>query len=101
MMYVHNDYEFLTFSLVAPFNVNIMGEMLHSQGEQLQLNCSSNGGPVLEYTWLHSGNIIPNAKTNVLTITNVNTTHGGEYICNVTNNAGYDSEDITVHSKPL
>ena len=101
MIYVHNDYEFLTFSLVAPFNVNIMGEMLHSQGEQLQLNCSSDGGPVLEYTWLHSGNIIPNANTNVLTINNVNTTHGGEYICNVTNNAGYDSEDITVYSKPL
>ena len=78
-----------------------MGDKLYSQGEQLQVNCSSNGGPVLEYTWLHSGNIIPNANTNVLTITNVNTTHGGEYICNVTNNAGYDSKNITVYGKLL
>ena len=97
--YVMINCEFRTFLLVAPFNVNIMGEKLHSQGEQLQLNCLSDGGPVLEYTWLHSSNIIPNANTNILIINNVNTTHGGEYICNVTNNAGYDSKHITVYSK--
>ena len=57
----------------------LMGDNLYNRGEQLQLNCSSEGGPVLEYTWLLSGNIIPNANTDTLTIDNVNTTHAGDY----------------------
>ena len=76
-----------------------MGKNLLFWGEQLQLNCLSDGGPALEYTWLHSCNIIPNANTNILIINNVNTTHGGEYICNVTNNTRYDSKNITVYGK--
>ena len=76
-----------------------MGDNLYNQGEQLQLNCSSEGGPVLEYTWIFSGNTIPNANTSTLTINNVNTTHAGDYTCNVTNNAGYQSNTITVYSK--
>ena len=78
-----------------------MGDNLYNQGEQLQLNCSSEGGPVLEYTWLLSGNTIPNANASTLTITNVNTIRAGDYTCNVTNNAGYQSNGITVYSKSL
>ena len=78
-----------------------MGETLYRQGEQLQLNCSSEGGPVLEYIWLLSSDIIPNVNTSTLTIDNVNTTHAGDYICNVTNDAGTDSDTITVYSKSL
>ena len=76
-----------------------MVDNLYNQGEQLQLNCSSEGGPVLEYTWIFSGDTIPNANTSTLTINNVNTTHAGDYTCNVTNNAGSDSNNITVYSK--
>ena len=76
-----------------------MGDNLYNQGEQLQLNCSSVGGPVLEYTWLLSGDTIPNANTRTLTINNVNTTYAGDYTCNVTNDAGTDSDTITVYSK--
>ena len=90
-------------STVAPYNVVAMGDNLYNQGEQLQLNCSSEGGPVLvlEYTWLLSDNIIPNANMSTLTIDNVNTTHAGDYTCNVTNDAGTDSDSITVYSKSL
>ena len=76
----------------------IMGVNLYNQGEQLQLNCLSEGGLVLEYTWLFSDSIIPNANNNTLIINNVNTTHGGDYTCNVTNDAGFDSDMITVYS---
>ena len=90
-------------STVAPYNVAIMGDNLYNQGEQLQLNCSSEGGPVyvLEYTWLLSGNTIPNINTSTLTINSVTTTDGGNYTCNVTNNAGSANNNITVYSKSL
>ena len=88
-------------STVAPYNVTIMGDNLYNQGEQLQLNCSSEGGPVLEYSWLLSGDSIPNANTSTLTINNVNATYAGDYTCNITNNAGTDSYTVTVYSKSL
>ena len=81
--------------------MTILGKILYNRGEELQLNCSSEGGPVLAYTWLLSGDIIPNANMNTLTIDNVNTTHAGDYSCNVTNDAGTDSDTITVYSKSL
>ena len=95
-----NDF-LLICSLVAPYDVTIMGDNLYDRGEQLQLNCLSEGGPVLEYTWIFSGDTIPNANTSTLTIDNVNTTHAGDYTCNVTNDAGTDSNTITVYSKLL
>ena len=76
-----------------------MGDNLYNQGEQLQLNCSSEGGPELEYSWLLSGDIIPNANTNILTIDDVNTNHAGDYTCNVTNNAEYQSNTVAVYGK--
>ena len=78
-----------------------MGNSSYNQGEQLQLNCLSDGGPVLEYTWLLSGNIIPNANNSTLTINNVITTDGGNYYCNVTNIAGNANNFITVYSESL
>ena len=78
-----------------------MGNTLYNQGEQLQLNCSSEGGPVLEYTWLFSGNIIPDANNSTLTINDVITTDGGNYSCNVTNIAGNANNIITVYSESL
>ena len=76
-----------------------MGNTLYNQGEQLQLNCLSDGGPVLEYTWLLSDIIIANANTSTVTIDNVSTSHAGDYTCKVTNSAGTDSDSITVYSK--
>ena len=79
----------------------ITGDNLYNHGEELQLNCSSQGGPVLEYTWLLSGHIIDNVTASALVIDDVSTTDGGDYTCNVTNNAGYQSNNITVYSKLL
>ena len=88
---------FMCFHTVAPYNVIIMGENLYNQGEQLQLNCSSEGGPELNYSWLFEGNTI--ANTSILDIDVVNATNGGDYTCNVTNAAGANSNNVTVYSK--
>ena len=86
--------------IVAPYDVVIMGNTSYSQGDQLQLKCLSEGGPQLEYTWTFSGNKITNGNSNrnILTIGKISTSNGGEYICNVTNDAGYNTSNITVHS---
>ena len=70
---------------------------MYSQGEQLMLICQSDGGPQLEYTWIFSGSEISNNQ--ILTIDNVTASNGGDYICNVTNDAGYDSDTVTVYSE--
>ena len=76
-----------------------MGDDIYSQGDQLRLNCSSEGGPELEYTWLLSGSLIENANRSTLIIDNVTTSDGGNYTCNVTNNAGYDTKNVTIYSE--
>ena len=75
----------------------ITGENLYNEGEQLLLNCSSEGGAELEYNWLFEGSMI--ANTNTLVIDDVNTTNGGDYTCDVNNDAGADSDTITVYSE--
>ena len=76
-----------------------MGDNTYSQGEQLQLSCSSEGGPELEYIWSFSGGMIDNANTSIITIANLTTSNGGDYTCNVSNDAGFDSGTVTVYSK--
>ena len=88
---------FSIFHLVAPYDVNATGNNMYPQGDQLMLNCLSEGGPQLEYSWIFEGNEI--ANTSILTIDNVNPSNGGDYICNVTNDAGYESDSIAVYSE--
>ena len=77
--------------------MNAKGNNMYPQGDQLMLNCLSEGGPQLEYSWIFKGNEI--ANTSTLTIDNVNFTNGGNYTCGVTNDAGYDSDTVTVYSE--
>ena len=83
--------------LVAPYEVSVMGNSLHSKGSQLTLNCTSEGGPQLQYFWVFLGNIISNSS--ILIIDNVTTTDGGNYTCTVTNDAGSSDAIVTVYSK--
>ena len=77
--------------------MSITGNNIYSEGEQLILNCQSEGGPKLEYSWIFSGSKIANAPS--LTINNVSASIGGDYTCNVTYGAGYERDTITVYSK--
>ena len=72
---------------------------MYPQGDQLVFNCLSEGGPQLKYSWIFEGNKIANTPT--LNINSVSTFNVGNYTCNVTNGAGYESDIITVYSKFL
>ena len=93
-MYVRTHFVII---LVAPYEVSVMGNTLHSKGSQLTLNCASEGGPQLRYIWMFLGNIISNSS--MLIIDNVTTTDGGNYTCTVTNDAGSSDALVTIYSK--
>ena len=66
-------------------------------GSDIELLCTSEGGPQLEYNWIFLDNAIVNNA--ILNISNIAVSHGGEYTCNVTNNAGSESNMTTVYSE--
>ena len=86
---------------VAPYNVVIMGDNTHDNGDQLELNCSSEGGPDLVYSWSRindfSNGTITN--TNSLNVSNLATVDGGDYTCTVTNDAATISTTVTVYGE--
>ena len=69
----------------------------YSYGNDIELTCTSEGGPQLEYNW-----IILDQEVGgyfVLNISNASISNGGNYICNVTNVAGYATNATTVYSE--
>ena len=90
-------YLMLLYTLVAPYNVEINGMRRYPYGSAIELNCTSEGGPQLDYTWIFSDSIVDSDA--VLNIANATVSNGGDYTCNVTNDAGYDSNTTTVYSE--
>jgi len=84
--------------LVAPYNVTIMGDTMYPQETQLELNCLSEGGPDLEYSWSRT-NTLFSSNTSTLTVSNLTTVDGGNYTCTVSNDAGTSSTTVTVSSE--
>ena len=88
-------------SSVAPYDVNITGNNTYPHGSQLQLHCSSEGGPQLKYSWSRTNTLSNDTTTNTtnLTISSVTTLDGGNYTCTVTNDAGSSSNTVTVYGE--
>ena len=86
---------------VAPYDVVIMGDNTYDNGDQLELNCSSEGGPDLVYSWsrVNDFSIDTVTNTSILTISDLTTVDGGDYTCTVTNDAGSSNTTVTVYSK--
>jgi len=78
-----------------------MGDNTYDNGDQLELNCSSEGGPDLDYSWSRTNTFSTTTTTNTstLTISDLTTVDGGDYTCTVTNDAGYSSRTIIVYGK--
>ena len=87
---------------MAPFNVTIHGLTYYEYGDTLELNCTAEGSPELQYSWsrkTRSGNMFPVGTTinsNTITINNLAISDGGSYTCTVSNEAGNFSLTTTV-----
>ena len=77
--------------------MEITGTRRYPYGSDIELNCTSEGGPQLEYNWIFGDDVI--ANDTMLSIDSATVTNGGEYICNVTNNAGFAGNTTIVYSK--
>jgi len=78
-----------------------MGDNSYGIGYQLELNCSSEGGPDLEYSWSRTNTFSTTTTTNTktLTINDLATADGGNYTCTVTNDAGTSNYTITINGE--
>jgi len=79
-----------------------MGDNTYNNGDDLELNCSSEGGPDLEYRWsrmMNDFSMDTITNTNTLMINGVITVDGGDYTCAVNNTAGTDTRTITVYGE--
>ena len=83
-------------TVVAPYNVEVTGMRRYPYGSNIELTCTSEGGPQLEYSWIFLNSTV--GIDSVLNISNVAVSNGGDYTCNVTNDAGYDIYTATVYS---
>ena len=71
-------------------------------GDTLELNCSANGSPELQYSWSRNtsyGSMFPTDTTsdsNYIIISNVTVDDEGVYTCTVSNEGGISSYDILI-----
>ena len=89
--------------LAPPYDVSVDGITHYFTGDTLELNCSSNGSPELQYSWSRntsSGQAIFPASTtsnsSLITINNVTVDDEGVYTCTVSNDGGFTSYDIFI-----
>ena len=88
---------YLLYISVAPYDVEINGIRRYPYGSDIELNCTSEGGPQLEYAWIFLNGTIDNDA--MLNFSSAIVTNGGDYTCNATNNAGFSSNTTTVYSE--
>ena len=76
-----------------------MGDNTYNNGDELELNCSSDGGPDLTYSWSRTNVFSSTTSTNTstLTVSDLATVDGGEYTCTVNNSAGTNSTTVIVY----
>jgi len=78
-----------------------MGDDTYDVGDKLELNCSSEGGPDLEYSWskINVFSTTTTTNTSTLTISTLAVVDGGNYTCTVTNDAGTSNDTITINGE--
>ncbi|KAJ8316396.1 hypothetical protein KUTeg_006410 [Tegillarca granosa] len=79
-----------------PENVQITPTSLSvNNGDPIQLTCSGDGTPTQEYRW-YKGSSLLNDFDSVYYVPSASASDGGSYTCNVSNQAGYNTDTMTV-----
>lgn len=68
--------------------------------ETVTFACTGDGGPNNTYQWYKDDQILPLEMRTNLTLSLVNSTHGGEYTCLVSNAAGNESVSSMLYVRP-
>uniref|UniRef100_A0A3B1ILE8 Cell adhesion molecule-related/down-regulated by oncogenes n=1 Tax=Astyanax mexicanus TaxID=7994 RepID=A0A3B1ILE8_ASTMX len=76
-----------------------------SRGDEVHLSCSASGSPTPKVHWSHNGiQLIENhmtvTQTGTLTIKDTQPEDAGDYRCTATNEAGTDSQSVTLSYAP-
>ena len=79
---------------VSPLN------MVFSRGDNVTFNCSAQGGPGNTYQWQQNGIDLDNETMEILTVSQISATDGGEYTCVVSNAAGNESASTLLNVSP-
>ena len=69
--------------------------------ETVNFTCSSLGGPGVTYQWSKDGSVLEGEDSALLLISNVSTSSGGNYTCNASNPAGYDTASGALYVHPF
>lgn len=67
-------------------------------GDYVTLVCIAKGGPDNSFQWEMNGNVIGNDST--VTLVDIDASHGGDYMCTVSNAAGTESTSTTLYVAP-
>lgn len=73
---------------------------MYNVGDDVTLMCSGDGGPGNVYQWQVNSSDIDGATLPTLTLTNIQSSAGGEYTCIVTNEAGSDDASTFLYVSP-
>ena len=86
-------------SVVSPADGVIIDPptVLTSFNSTENITCLAEGGPNNMFKWRKQGVIVSNS--DVLELTMITGSDGGLYVCNVTNDAGYDTANTSVIGK--
>ncbi|XP_073718410.1 vascular cell adhesion protein 1b isoform X2 [Misgurnus anguillicaudatus] len=83
----------------APYNLRISGLTAVSLGSSLTLTCEAEGSPELEFTWTSlkpDGQSVEIGKQREISIRNVTLSDAGVYQCEVSNNFGRQTDNVSV-----
>ena len=94
-------YPFTYLFSVSPLGSVVTDPVINARiGDTVVLNCGAKGGPNNQFTWtyLPSNEVITTEQA--VEIKNMTELNGGDYVCNVSNEAGFEESTTTINGMP-
>ena len=96
-----NDYNFCCMAVSPVGSVSITPRNnVFEQGTNATLTCNNQGGPDNVIVWKVDEDILPFTNSHQISVL-VNESTGGNYTCNVSNAAGFETDSTMFYTHPL